>query len=55
VYLGGRPTATYTLQLPWSSSFVGLPLCCQSVALVPGANALGMVFSNGVRSVVHWY
>lgn len=55
IFLAGWPSATWSLTLPWSSAFVGLPLCCQSAAIAPGANALGMVFSNAVRSVVHWY
>jgi hypothetical protein len=55
VYLGGRPDAVYSLTLPWAGGLIGLPLCSQSVALVPGTNALGVAFSNAVRSVVHWY
>lgn len=51
--LGGAPSTTYTINVPSSSAFVGLPLHMQSASLVPGANAAGVITSNGVRSVVN--
>ncbi|MBM4061148.1 MAG: hypothetical protein FJ265_08640 [Planctomycetes bacterium] len=60
--LGGAATVvlgwwapTYDMALPWSAAMIGLPLHGQAASLVPGANPLGAITSNGVRSVVGWY
>jgi hypothetical protein len=41
--------ATQVLSIPNDPSFTGLVILGQSVAIVPGVNALGALASNGVR------
>ncbi|MBM4060629.1 MAG: hypothetical protein FJ265_05975 [Planctomycetes bacterium] len=48
----GSPTASFGLPLPNNLSFVGLPLFVQGASLVPGANPLNVITSNGVRSTL---
>ncbi|GAB4150576.1 MAG: hypothetical protein Fur0037_19180 [Planctomycetota bacterium] len=49
-FIFGSPTATFTLAIPSSSSWLGAHLYCQSVSLVPGINAASLITSNGVDS-----
>lgn len=55
VLLFNNPIDSYSIALPSNPAFVGLPLNCQSASLVPAANALGVVTSNGVRSVANTF
>lgn len=51
-FLLGSPTATFSLSVPNDPGIAGLPLNLQSASLVPGVNPIGLLTSNGVRSVV---
>lgn len=51
----GNPTATYSIALPNNGAFAGLPLTFQSASLDPTANALGILTSNGVLSVLNTF
>ncbi len=46
------PATTYSIVIPNDASFVGLPINAQAAAFVPGINALGVITSNGVGTVV---
>jgi hypothetical protein len=48
----GGPTATLVFPIPNDPGLAGLPLNLQSASLDPTANALGVLTSNGVRSIV---
>ena len=48
--VGGQ--SVYTMPIPTSNSFQGLPLNAQVWAFAPGANAQGIVTSNGVGMIV---
>lgn len=52
VLLFQSPTASYSLVLPTNASFLGRRLVSQSASLVPGANPLGVLTSNGVLSTM---
>ncbi|MFO1078143.1 MAG: hypothetical protein U1E73_10525 [Planctomycetota bacterium] len=47
----GGQTA-YSIAIPNTGVYIGLPIVSQTYALAPGANALGLVSSNGVRAVI---
>ena len=51
----GAPTTVWPVSIPAHPFALGLALVAQSAAVVPGANALGVVTSNGVRLVVGPY
>lgn len=53
--LAGPPSAVYSFAIPNDAAFTGLELANQSAALVPGANALGVITSNGVSSRLGWF
>lgn len=53
--LFGNPSATFVLNVPTDPAFAGLPLNVQSASLVPSANAVGLITSNGVRSTIGNY
>lgn len=48
----GSPTATFAFAVPNNPAFVGLPLNVQAASLDAAANALGVITSNGISSVV---
>ena len=50
--LFGSPTATRMFAIPPNPSLTGLRLDNQAASLLPGANQLGVVTSNGVVTVV---
>jgi len=49
----GGPTATNSFTIPNVGAYAGATLYAQSVSLVPGANALGAITSNGVKSFIN--
>ncbi|MBM4061702.1 MAG: hypothetical protein FJ265_11505 [Planctomycetes bacterium] len=53
--LFGAPTATQTFTVPNNTAFVGLPINVQSASYVPGINALNVITSNGMQSVIGNY
>lgn len=53
VWLSGSPTTTYALPIPNALGLLGLPVYSQSAAMDLAANALGLVTSNGLRSLVN--
>lgn len=44
--------STYSLLIPSAGVFFGLAIHSQTYALLPGANAIGLVASNGVSAIV---
>lgn len=46
------PNPCYTLAVPASSSFLGLPIRAQGGAFVPGINAFGLAASNGLLGTI---
>lgn len=55
VTLMNSPIATYSLTVPNNAAFVGVSLFSQSASLVSGANALGVITSNALRSVINTF
>lgn len=50
VLLAGSPTATFQAMIPNAVAWLGTHVYSQSVTLVPGINALGLITSNGLDS-----
>jgi hypothetical protein len=50
--LFGAPTATFSFTIPVNPGLIGLPLSNQSASLVPGANPLQVITSNGIKSTI---
>ena len=48
--VGGQ--SVYTMPIPTSNSYQGVPLNAQAWAFSPGSNAQGLVTSNGVGMIV---
>ncbi len=48
--VGGQ--SVYTMPIPTSNSYQGLPLNAQTWAFSPGSNAQGIVTSNGLAMIV---
>ena len=48
----GQRVRSATVQLPHDLSLVGTRVFTQAAAVAPGANALGMLYSNGAETVV---
>jgi len=48
----GGPSVSNSLAIPTSTLFIGATLYVQSASLVPGANALGVITSNGMASTI---
>jgi hypothetical protein len=53
--LFGGPTVTFVLSIPNNPTFAGIVLYCQSASLTPGVNPLGLVTSNGIRSLINLF
>lgn len=51
--LMGSPSVTFPFVIPNDAGFIGLPLCTQAAAFDLASNPLGVITSNGVRSVVN--
>jgi hypothetical protein len=51
--LFGSPTATNSFFIPNVAVYAGTNLYSQSVSLVPGVNALGVLTSNGVKTFIN--
>ncbi|MCA8977829.1 MAG: hypothetical protein KDC98_24095, partial [Planctomycetes bacterium] len=47
---GGQ--STYSMPIPNSTAYIGLPINGQTYAASPGANVAGLISSNGVRAVI---
>lgn len=51
--LMGSPSIAFPFVIPNDAGFIGLPLCTQAAAFDLASNPLGVITSNGVRSVVN--
>lgn len=52
VFMLGAPTITYPLSIPNTPSLAGLPLNAQAASVDLSANALGVITSNGIQSLL---
>jgi hypothetical protein len=48
----GPGTATYSAVVPNATVLIGQHVCLQGLAVAPGANAAGLIVSNGIEWVV---
>jgi hypothetical protein len=53
--LFGSPTVSQSLFIPPVPAFAGTQLYCQSATLTPGANSLGVLTSNGIKTSVQGF
>lgn len=52
ILMFGSPTATFNFTVPNNAMFAGLPLFLQSASIDPTANLLGIITSDGIRSLI---
>jgi hypothetical protein len=53
--LFGTPTVSQSLFIPAVPAFAGTQLYCQTATLTPGANSLGVLTSNGIKTFVQGF
>jgi hypothetical protein len=51
----GSPTTTHNITIPNSVVYAGLTVYSQSASLTPGVNALGLLTSNGLASLINLF